>query len=270
MRLDGESVTCPSCEWTMSRSAGVLSDSVTPLAGSFDDKFEVLDAHNHHHVVWDLCYRRQCALIGEAIGSRLAATPGSRPVVLDIGCGPNLPYDRPEGAYIVGVEPSLPALRANKGVDLALHTSASTLPLADGTVDVALALYAIHHMIGPSVHDSWLRVESAFDEMARVTKPGAVVVVLEVCPWPPVWMLERIGWKGIRRMLGDGVDFVFWPEKKLVRAGGDAFPGASLTRERFSVSPFATFPPVIAAPKFTIPRVLYPFSVCTLTWNLPK
>jgi ubiquinone/menaquinone biosynthesis C-methylase UbiE len=267
MHLTEDGATCTECGWSVTRVGRVFSDSAAALVGSFDEKFEGLDDHNHHPVVWELCYRRQSERIRDAISSRLQVQPGA--VVLDIGCGPSLPYDRPTDAVIVGIDTSLPALRANAELDVAVHTSAARLPIGDGTVDVILANYAIHHMIGRSVAESWANVERAFSEMARVTKPGAVIGLLEICPIGSIWPLELMSWRALHRVVGAGIDFVFWPEKKLARLGASVFPGASLTVERFTVSPLATFPPVISLPKLRIPRLLYPFRVCMLTWTRP-
>jgi SAM-dependent methyltransferase len=220
-------------------------------------------------VVWDFCYRRQCTQIADALRSRMAAPSRASTIVLDIGCGPTIPYDRPAAAFVVGVDPSLPALASNSDVDLALHTSAIGLPIGSGTVDVVLALYAMHHMVGNSVAESWSNVEAAFGEMARVAKPGAVILLLEICPWRAVWPAERVVWKPVRRVLGEKIDFVFWPEKKLALQGAAAFRGATFTSEHFTISPFAIFPPVIAVPKLKIPRAAYPFTACLLSWTLP-
>jgi SAM-dependent methyltransferase len=241
---------------------GVVSADHGAAPASFDEKHEVLDAHNHHPVVWRICYARQCDAITEAMA------PGK--VVVDLGCGPAAPYRRPAGSVVVGVDPSLPSLAANDDLDLALHTSATQVPLHDDSADVVIAVYSLHHMIGDSVAASWRNVESAFAEISRLAKPGAEVLVLEICPWAPVWAAEVAGWSAARRALGSVVDFVFWPAKRLQRLGERSFPGARFELRRFGTQLFDLFPPLIGKPGLQIPWLLYPFDVCLLRWQLPE
>ena len=284
-------VVCPECGWTATRDGRLISvlghspcnDGHSGGTGAtFDEKHQILGEHNHHPVVWELCYRRQCDVVVEALseavrgsvdGPGRAGGPGSDPgakVLLDIGCGPVPPYVVPrEGVFSIGVDVSLPSLRANSSVDLALHSGGANLPLADGSIDVVVAFYALHHMIGGSIAGSWSNVESALAEIARVCRPGASVLVMEVCPWPPAWVAERVSWKAARRLLGDRVDFLFWPSRRLALLGRRSFPGAEVIERRFSVSPLAVLPPVIGVEGLKVPRFLYPFTVRLFEWRLP-
>lgn len=290
LTLSTAEVVCPECGWAAKRDGRIISVLDEPTEGdgrsdaagaTFDEKHEVLEEHNHHPVVWELCYRRQCAAVVEALSQAVHASvdrpgpagdpgrPSAAKVLLDIGCGPVSPYSMPrQGLFSIGVDVSLPSLRANSSVDVALHAGGGRLPLADGSVDVVVAFYALHHMIGGSVAGSWSNVESAMAEMARVCRPGAAVLVMEVCPWPPVWVAERVAWKAARRLLGDRVDFLFWPSRRLARLGHRSFPGAELIERRFSVSPLAVLPPVIGIPGVKVPRFLYPLSVRLFQWRL--
>jgi SAM-dependent methyltransferase len=256
----GERVACGRCGWTEAMQGHVLSVRGEAAVASFDQKHQILAEHNHHPVTWCLCYERQC----EAVTAAFA--PGK--VVLDLGCGPEPPYSNPDGAFVVGVDMSMPSLAANKDLDLALHTSAASVPLADSSVDVVVANYVLHHMIGDSVGSTWANVEAAFAEMARVAKPGAEVLVLEICPWAPFWLAERVGWKLARRFLGRFVDFLFWPAKRFEAVGARSFPGARFERRTYTVKWSDTFPPVIGL-NIKVPRLLYPFQVCLFRWELP-
>jgi SAM-dependent methyltransferase len=254
-------VRCPSCGWEAERMGRVLSTSGSRPA-SFDARVEVLGSHNHHPVVWELCYRRQLRRIDELLKYRSVG------VLLDIGCGPEAAYDKPTGSFVIGVEPSLPSLLANRAVDLGLHCGAERLPLADASVDAVVAAYALHHMIGATVAQSWSNVRASLEEIRRVTRPGGVLVVAEVCPWPVAWPLERLAWKSARRLFGDRVDFCFWPARRLTHLGAEVFPNARLELERFNVGALETFPPMIDRQDLRVPRILYPFSVCLFRWTL--
>lgn len=289
--LGTATVDCPQCGWSAKRDGPRISvldhfqarDGHPDETGAtFDQKHHILGDHNHHPVVWELCYRRQCDVVAEALSQAVhdsvnqpdpaggAGGASGKTVLLDIGCGPVAPYAiPPEDVFSVGVDVSLPSLYSNSSLDLALHANGNKLPLADGSVDVVVAFYALHHMIGGSVAGSWSNVESAMTEIARVCRPGASVLVMEVCPWPPAWFVENLGWKAARRLLGDRIDFFFWPSRRLARLGKSRFPAAELIERRFTVSPLAVLPPVIGVQGLKVPRFLYPFSVRLFHWRQP-
>lgn len=256
---DGQ-VSCPKCGWQAQLEGRVLSPAGTHEEASFDAKHDVLGDHNHHPVVWDLCYEHQCTAVTDALGAGQ--------VLLDLGCGPSAPYAKPAGVRAIGIDPSLPSLESNTEVDMALHSSATSVPLTEASVDAVVGIYALHHMIGDSVAESWANVRSAMHEVARVAKPRAEVFVFEVCPWPPAWVAERVGWRAARRVLGSEVDFVFWPEKRLLELGNEVFPDAQVEQRRSKIKPLSMFPPVIGRPGLRIPWIAYPFHVVLLHWTL--
>ena len=110
-----------------------------------------------------------------------AAVPGwvpARPrVVLDAGCGEGYAADVLDrawpGACVVGVDydptATAHAARAHGGERAAyLRGALTALPLAGSAVDVAVSLQVLEHIWTP---DDYLR------ELARVTRPGGVVVI---------------------------------------------------------------------------------------------
>jgi len=75
-----------------------------------------------------------------------------------------------------------------RGVELR-EGEASALPLADGEVDAAFAHMVLHYLPSPA---------DALREMARVVRPGGVVVVVDFVRHEAEWMREELGvlWLG--------------------------------------------------------------------------
>jgi SAM-dependent methyltransferase len=97
---------------------------------------------------------------------------------LDVGCGPGALtgelVTRLGAEAVAAVDPSEPfviaARERHPGVDVR-HAIAEELPFPDAEFDVALAQLVVHFMADPIV---------GLREMARVTRPGGVVVA---CVW---------------------------------------------------------------------------------------
>jgi SAM-dependent methyltransferase len=97
---------------------------------------------------------------------------------LDVGCGPGALAGelvaRLGAEAVAAVDPSEPfviaARERHPGVDVRL-AAAEELPFSDGEFDVALAQLVVHFMTDPI---------RSLREMARVTRPGGVVVA---CVW---------------------------------------------------------------------------------------
>jgi SAM-dependent methyltransferase len=103
-----------------------------------------------------------------AVAADLACGPGTFAVALAARVG-----------YVVGVDLT-PAMlgqaretlqRAGLANAAYVCANAYTLPFADGTLDIALCGYALHHLLTP---------ERAIREMARVVRPGGRVVVVDL------------------------------------------------------------------------------------------
>jgi SAM-dependent methyltransferase len=99
-------------------------------------------------------------------------------VALDVGCGPGALtgelVTRLGAEAVAAVDPKeafvLVARERHPGVDVR-HAAAEELPFPDATFDVALAQLVVHFMADPI---------GSLREMARVTRPGGVVVA---CVW---------------------------------------------------------------------------------------
>ena len=253
------SFECRSCGRVVPVRDDVLLVSGGPDEADFDTLHEVMQENNEQDVIWRLMYERQSRLVEESL------RPGM--VLLDVGCGPRLPYRPNSQVVVVGVEPSFASIRRNDDLDLRLCGGAGELPLRDGSVDLVVCFYSIHHMIGRDVAATRANVRQAFEEFARVVKPGGRVLVFEVCPWPPFRIAQRIGWTLARRILGSSINFFFWSKEELRSLGCQVMSGAQVRRQTFQCSPFAIFPPAFALQWLRMPRFLYPFTVTLSEWE---
>jgi len=197
--FNNEDNTCNECGFTGIVNGQVFS-TLTSSNSYFDDLHPVMVENNEKDTVYKLCYERQNAKIEKIV------KPGM--VVLDVGCGPDVGYNLPEGAYLIGVEPSLPSLISNKKVDLHLHSSATNLPLKENSVDVVMCFYSVHHMIGKTKAETIKNVESAFKEFSRIIKPGGNILIFEVNPWWPFFQMEKLGWNTAKKILKSKCDLI--------------------------------------------------------------
>ena len=259
---DGESLRCRGCGFE-----GAVSDEVVIMgrvapASYFDDKYEVMQAgHVDGRGDFEFAYRQQVALLDTHLKT------GS--TLLDVGCGSALCYKKPAGSFLVGLEYSLPSIRSNQDVDLRICGSAVSLPLRDGAVDVGICFYSMHHMVGETVRESRAMLEKAFEELARVLKPGGRLLVFEMRPWWPFRVAQSLCWDVARRALGAKLDMHMWPQAAIEPPGRGRVPGARFEARVFKASPLQMFPPVFALPWLKVPRAIYPLSPVAYVWSKP-
>jgi ubiquinone/menaquinone biosynthesis C-methylase UbiE len=229
----------------------------------FDDKHAVMQqGHDRRAGEWRFAYQGQI----EEIEATL--TPGL--TVLDIGCGPSIPYARPTAATLLGADPSFESIRQNRDVDCKLHASASDLPLASRSVDLIICLYSIHHMIGASLQATAANVDMAFQEFSRVLKPGGQLLVFEMTPNLFFSALQRAMWDSAIKLLPKYLDMYFWPSRDLLALAASKFPrGTTLETKTFNVPALTLFPPVFAIPWLQVPRFIYPLSPRLYKWTIP-
>lgn len=238
---------------------GVVAVEDTAAVSFFDDKHQVMQHGNEDETVWQMCYERQARIAAEHF------RPGA--VVLDVGCGPSLPYANPQDCFVIGLEASYHSIRANNEVDLRVYGTAAALPLPAQSVDLILCFYSIHHMVGRTIKENRAIVAGVLREFARVAKPGGALLVAEVTPWPLFGVAEQGVWNLARRVLRSKLDMYFWPARSLAAQARRAFPHATFRRRRFSTAPFSTFPPAFSLPWLRVPRLLYPFDVTLYEWH---
>jgi SAM-dependent methyltransferase len=263
LAIRDDKLPCTACSFVGAISGGVMGLGA-PAAGSFfDGRYQVMSAgHVRGNGEWRLCYGQQLDYI------RPYLTAGTR--VLDVGCGPDILYERDADCFLIGLDASGPSVAANQLVDLRVHGTATALPLAKQTLDVVMCLYSIHHMVGGSIGENRALVRSAFQEFARVLRPGGHLFVCEVNPWWPVSAAEQVLWNPTRRLLGERLDQYFWPQAVLESLGQELLPGAQLRIVTAEMNRLGLLSPVFTMQWLQIPRFLFPFQANLFHWRLPE
>ena len=124
-------------------------------------------------------------LVGRLLAEHFG--PGSRPSLLDVGCGVGAMHDAllPLVGSLAGTDPSGRALeragRERPAVDYR-HQDGPALPWPDAAVDATLAVCVLHH-VPPARRDGLVA------EMRRVTRPGGLAILIEHNPWNPLTRL---------------------------------------------------------------------------------
>jgi ubiquinone/menaquinone biosynthesis C-methylase UbiE len=241
---------------------GVVIATDLPSNSFFDQQHRVMQHGSDKEGVRRLCYAQQAAILEQQL-------PSSG-VILDVGCGPKLPYGRGSDQLVIGVDPSFESLRQNPDLDLRVFAYAGKLPLADQSVDAVVSLYAIHHFGGQNLQENAQLVEAGTREFARVTKLGGHIYIFELEPWWLVWRIQIMFWNLLRK-IAPGFDILFWRESSLARVAvpwlGRGFAFAS---ETFRTSPLTTFAPVFSIPALQIPRMFFPFRIKLYHWSRRK
>lgn len=237
---------------------GAISDGVVMMGdhsgeASFDDKFEIMQRGSELEGVRCLCYDQQARFFEEYL------KPGM--VVLDVGCGPALPYGKKQDCFLIGLDASYESLRANSVVNLRVHGRAESLPLPNQTVDIVVCFYSIHHMVGETVEENERIISRVLAELARVVKPGGALLVFDLSPWWPLWLAQQCGWNLARRVFGNRLDMYFWSDRTLSALGRKSCPHANLREILFRTPLSLVIPPMFNLPWLKVPRALYPFDV---------
>ena len=244
---------------------GAMADGIAVMRGQrdgsfFDDKHGVMEHGSAEPGVRRCCYAEQATVIESVIPAGA--------VVVDVGCGPALPYQRAKPGTLIGVDLSYESLRANTEVDIRVYGSAAELPLADASVDAIVSLYAIHHFGGQTRRENERRVARGFAEFGRVLKPGGSLFIFELSPWWPIWQLQCATWNLVRKLM-PSMDIFFWLENRLLNvAAAHLGRAATLRRVRFQAPALTPIPPVFACPSLKIPRFLFPFHVHLYHWTV--
>lgn len=114
------------------------------------------------------------------LASRIWAALGDARTVLNVGAGTGS-YEPPD-RWVLAVEPSA-VMIAQRPADAApvIQASAERLPLADRTVDAAMAVLTLHH---------WESVETGLRELVRVVRDRVVLVTMDVGVLGELWIVR--------------------------------------------------------------------------------
>lgn len=259
VRVTEQGYSCVACGLTGEVRDRVFLVSPLETGHYFDNLHEVMQQGNETPEIREMCYSKQAELLEQMI------RPGD--VVVDIGCGPAIHFEKPRDCVLIGVDPSFNSIRANKQLDIRVFGSALSMPLRDASVDRISLFYSIHHMIGQTVAENRSNVAAALRECGRVMRPGGTLVVFDMSPWWPAWHAQKLMWNRARKFLGGKLDMFFWRDGALRRLADSAFPGKIVETTTFSVSPLLVFPPVFSLPNLKVPRFLYPFDIKMYKWS---
>lgn len=251
--------SCPVCQRQYGFDEGVFCARERISQHYFDTKHQVMQVGNTSPEIMALCYSNQAQVAAELIREG--------DVVLDIGCGPTVHYERPKGSVLIGLDPSFDSLCANSKLDLRAFGGAENMPLADKSVDRIFFFYSIHHMIGQTVAENTANLTAALQECRRVVRDQGNLVIFDMSPWWPAWQAQRITWNRARITLEDKLDMFFWRESALEKLAGPILSAKNYSSSTFSVSPFLTFPPMFSLPNLKVPRFMYPFDIKMYNWS---
>lgn len=153
------------------------SQPITPHAATFARSVRLFRSFLVEQTDPDLFYSHLAADTVSQI-SQWARLEGA--IVLDIGGGPGYFADAftSAGAWYAGLEPDAGEMTARGQVARnSIRASGLALPVASGSVDLALSSNVLEHVPDP---------ETMADEMVRITRPGGLIY-LSWTPWLSPW-----------------------------------------------------------------------------------
>ncbi len=157
---------------------------------------------------WDDSTIRACQRFADFLSARRERGLTSDPVVLDAGCGRgNYVVDefRAQIGWAVGVDLDPAATSGNVSLDEVRYAPLDAIPYPDETFDAVIALWVFEHLERP---------EPVFRELARVLKPGGLLLFLT--PNARCWLVwlkrllqRRAALRLNRQLYGREADDVF-------------------------------------------------------------
>ena len=123
---------------------------------------------------------REIRCTDPVLAGRIWAALGDARTVLNVGAGTGS-YEPPD-RWVLAIEPS-DAMIAQRPPDAApvIQAPVERLPLADQTVDAAMAILTVHH---------WESVETGMRELVRVVRDRVVLVTMDVGVLGELWIVH--------------------------------------------------------------------------------
>ena len=259
IRVNNDNYICVACGNSDQIRDGVFSAQPSSPSHYFDKKHSLVELTIESPGTWDMFYEQQ---------SRIAAASiRAGDVVVDVGCGSELHFEKPKDCVVIGVDPSFDSLTANRGLDLRIHSGAEAMPLKNQSVDRMFFFYSVHHMVGQTTDENTANLASALRECGRVIRSAGSVVIFDMSPWWFAWHSQKLAWNRARGLLEGKLNMFFWRRSVLERFASRAFAAKTFECRNFRVSPFHMFQPVFNLPNLKVPRLLYPFDVLMYKWS---
>jgi SAM-dependent methyltransferase len=189
--LEGEPLRCTACGRVFTMGHGVPELLPLTLQGDTEQRQHALYAAVAHE--YDDVFPRHVA--EHYIDKRTRLVKEFLPMgglVLDVGCGTGQlgAAIASEGYDVFGVDlsTSMVARARQRGLAGTYAGVTTALPFADDSFDLALTVATLHHLETPE------RVAATIAEMARVVRPGGLVVLWDHNPANPYWpiLMKRV------------------------------------------------------------------------------
>jgi SAM-dependent methyltransferase len=174
-------------------------------AAHFDDiAGDYLKQFSSH--IWQLLLKRRVDRLAAALGHRAYG----RGWGVDLGCGlgqQGLALAA-RGYRVLGIDPAHGLVRQAYSAGLPVLTgSALALPLRDASVDFVYSIGVLHHLPEPAAQ------AAAFDEIARVLKPGGLLLVQETNTHNPVFTLYMTYLFPLLKAIDEGTEWWIPPDR---------------------------------------------------------
>ncbi len=270
LAVDGDALRCTST--ACARMLPIMDDVIlvedrNRNRSFFDGTFGLMSETTHQPGTRKVFYMPQSKWLEASLDEYLRRGRGDA-VLVDVGCGPSVPYTRRPRNVLVGVDLSYEAVRRNYDVDVRVYGAASHLPFGDRSIDAIICFYLLHHIVAESVAEGERCIREAFVEFGRVLKHDGRIYAFEVILGHPMFLLQRLAWNTLRNVY-PSLDMFFWSDRALRELSLECLPrGTELRRHVFKASMWATFPFIFTLPRLKLPRFLYPFEICGYEWRV--
>lgn len=192
--------------------------------------------------VWDLLLTRKMNMLCEALGD-----PASAGLGIDLGCGLGLQTAeiRRRGYRVIGVEPSVGLLRHRPDqAGAVVAADGLRLPFADQSLNFVYVVGVLHHL--PSRDAQAV----ALGEIARVLRPGGLLLVHESNPRNPLFRFYMTYLFPILKSIDEGTEWWIPPER------WEAVPEMALVSMRYFTFLPDFIPQALMTPALGVERLL--------------